>query len=60
MPKATETYVGGYARMAVGYDDQTHEILVTWLGNGWRLLDPLRLPRQTHRASDFWAIRAVR
>lgn len=59
MPKPSETYLGGHERLAVGCDDQTHEFLVTWLGNGWLMLDPLRLPHHPHLASDFWPIRAV-
>ena len=64
MPKPTETYLGGHALMAVGYDDQTHEFLVrnSWSarwgidGYCWIPYDYLTNP---HLASDFWAIRAV-
>jgi len=64
MPKPTETYLGGHALMAVGYDDQTHEFLVrnSWSshwgidGYCWIPYDYLTNP---HLASDFWAIQAL-
>jgi C1A family cysteine protease len=64
MPKPTETYLGGHALMAVGYDDQTHEFHVrnSWSarwgidGYCWIPYDYLTNP---HLASDFWAIQAL-
>jgi C1A family cysteine protease len=64
MPKPSETYLGGHALIAVGYDDQTHEFLVrnSWStrwgidGYCWIPYDYLTNP---HLASDFWAIQVV-
>ena len=64
MPKPTETYLGGHAMMAVGYDDQTHEFLVrnSWSSH-WGIDGYCWIPydylTNTHLASDFWAIQAV-
>jgi C1A family cysteine protease len=62
MPKASERAVGGHAVLAIGYNDQAHEILVQ---NSWGILWGMRgyftMPYEyiTNRdlSDDFWGIK---
>jgi C1A family cysteine protease len=64
MPKASETVVGGHCVVAVGYNDKTRTFIIrnSW-GTSWGMRGYCTMPYEylldSHRASDFWTIRAV-
>lgn len=62
MPGKNETFLGGHAVLAVGYDDKTKRVLVrnswgkTW-GDGGYFTMPYDYVANTDLCDDFWTIR---
>ena len=64
MPKSEESFLGGHAVMAIGYDDSTKRLLVrnSW-GNRWGMQGYFTMPyayvESGRLSDDFWTISKV-